>query len=136
MKASPDVADQPARILVVDDERDNRELLEIILTREGFLVETADSGEEALASVARQPPDLILLDVMMPGMNGYEVAAKIKGDLATKNVSVIMVTALSDRNARMRAETAGAEDYLTKPIDRSELCVRVKNLLRLKKPAA
>jgi DNA-binding response OmpR family regulator len=133
---SPSPAGQPARILVVDDERDNRELLEIILTREGFLVETADSGEEALASVARQPPDLILLDVMMPGMNGYEVAAKIKGDLATKNVSVIMVTALSDRNARMRAETAGAEDYLTKPIDRSELCVRVKNLLRLKKPAA
>ena len=82
--------------------------------------------------VAQQPPDLILLDIMMPGMDGYQVAAKIKGNPATKNIPVIMVTALDDRNARMLGLSAGAEDFLTKPVDRAELCVRVRNLLRLK----
>ena len=82
--------------------------------------------------VAQQPPDLILLDIMMPGMDGYQVAGKIKGNLATKNIPVIMVTALDDRNARMLGLSAGAEDFLTKPVDRAELCVRVRNLLRLK----
>ena len=82
--------------------------------------------------VAQQPPDLILLDVMMPGMDGYQVAAKIKGNLATKNIPIIMVTALDDRDARMLGLNAGAEDFLTKPVDRAELCVRVRNLLRLK----
>ena len=92
----------------------------------------AASGEEALAMVAQQPPDLILLDVMMPGMDGYEVAGQIKGNLATKNIPIIMVTALDDREGRMRGLDAGAEDFLTKPVDRAELCVRVRNLLRLK----
>ena len=82
--------------------------------------------------MAQQPPDLILLDIMMPGMDGYQVAAKIKGNLATKNIPIIMVTALNDRDARMRGLSAGAEDFLTKPVDRAELCVRVRNLLRLK----
>ena len=82
--------------------------------------------------VAQQPPDLILLDIMMPGMDGYEVAGKIKGNPATKNIPVIMVTALDDRDARMLGLSAGAEDFLTKPVDRAELCVRVRNLLRLK----
>ena len=133
MNPSPDViADHPARILIVDDERHNRQLLEVMLAPEGFLLLTAASGEEALAMVAQQPPDLILLDIMMPGMDGYQVAAKIKGNLATKNIPVIMVTALDDRNARMLGLSAGAEDFLTKPVDRAELCVRVRNLLRLK----
>jgi CheY-like chemotaxis protein len=131
MKASPDVADQPARILVVDDERDNREVLEIVLTREGFLVVAVASGEEALASVAKQPPDLILLDIMMPDMTGYQVVAEIKGNPATKNIPVIMVTALSDGNARTLALSAGSEDFLTKPVDRAELCARVRKLLPL-----
>ena len=82
--------------------------------------------------VAQQPPDLILLDVMMPGMDGYQVAGTLKGNLATKNIPIIMVTALDDRNARMLGLSAGAEDFLTKPVDRAELCVRVRNLLRLK----
>ena len=93
---------------------------------------TAGSGEEALSIVATHPPDLILLDIMMPGMDGYQVAGKIKGNLATKNIPVIMITALDDRNARMLGLSAGAEDFLTKPVDRAELCVRVRNLLRLK----
>ena len=107
-------------------------LLEVMLTPEGFELLTAGNGEEALAIVAQQPPDLILLDIMMPGMDGYQVAARIKGNPATRNIPVIMVTALDDRNARMLGLSAGAEDFLTKPVDRAELCVRVRNLLRLK----
>jgi two-component system, cell cycle sensor histidine kinase and response regulator CckA len=123
--------DQP-RVLIVDDERMNRQLLEVMLAAEGFLLQSAASGEEALAIVAQQPPDLILLDVLLPGMDGYQVARKIKSVVATKNIPVIMVTELDDRDARMLGLGAGAEDFLTKPVDRAELCVRVRNLLRLK----
>jgi signal transduction histidine kinase/DNA-binding response OmpR family regulator len=127
-----DAFDRQACVLIVDDERHNRELLEVLLRPEGFLLLSAASGEEALAMVARQAPDLILLDVMMPGMDGYELARRIKSDPATKSIPVIMLTALDDRNARMLGLTAGAEDFLTKPLDRAELSVRVRNLLRIK----
>ena len=103
-----------------------------MLAPEGFVLESAASGEEALARVAQRPPDLILLDVMMPDLDGYQVAARIKGSLATKNIPVIMVTGLDDRDARMRGLSVGAEDFLSKPVDRAELRVRVRNLLRLK----
>ncbi|HMI42476.1 MAG TPA: ATP-binding protein [Gemmatimonadaceae bacterium] len=129
---SSDVGASPGCILIVDDERHNRELLEVMLKPEGFLLLSAATGEEALAIVARQPPDLILLDVMMPGMDGYEVAGRIKSDLNTKNIPVILLTALDDRNAKMLGLNAGAEDFLTKPVDRAELSVRVRNLLRIK----
>jgi len=122
----------PARILIVDDEHHNRHLLEVMLTPDGYLLQTAASGEEALAMVALQSPDLILLDIMMPGMDGYEVATRIKSDPTTKNIPVILVTVLDDRSTKMRGLSAGAEEFLTKPVDRIELCVRVKNLLRLK----
>ena len=82
--------------------------------------------------MAQQPPDLILLDVLMPDMDGYQLAAKLKGDLATKNIPIIMISALDDRNAKMLALRAGAEDFFTKPMDRAELCERVKKVLRLK----
>lgn len=130
--ASPDIAGRPARILIVDDDRQNRNLLEVMLAPEGYVLLTAEGGQEALDLVALDPPDLILLDVMMPGMNGYQVAGRIKGDVANRSIPIIMVTALDDRNARMRGLSVGAEDYLTKPVDRAELCVRVRNLLRLK----
>jgi PAS domain S-box-containing protein len=132
MSPRPDLADHSARILIVDDDRRNRQLLEVMLSSEGFLLSMAESGEEALATVAQQPPDLILLDIMMPGMDGYQVAAKIKGNLATKNIPVVMVTGLGDHNARILGLNAGAEDFLTKPVDRAELRARVRNLLRLK----
>jgi len=132
MNPSPDVADHPARILIVDDEPHDRQLLEVMLAPAGFQLRTAAGGEEALAIAARELPDLILLDVMMPGMDGFQVVTRIKGNLATKNIPVIMVTALDDRNARMLGLNAGAEDFLTKPVDRAELSVRVRNLLRLK----
>ncbi|MDP9279809.1 MAG: response regulator [Gemmatimonadota bacterium] len=132
MNSTSDVGDLPGCILIVDDERHNRELLEVMLKPEGFLLLSAATGEEALAIVARQPPDLILLDVMMPGMDGFEVAGRIKSDPSTKSIPVIMLTALDDRNARMLGLNAGAEDFLTKPVDRAELSVRVRNLLRIK----
>jgi signal transduction histidine kinase len=127
-----DAAGAPARILIVDDERRNSELLRVMLAPEGYLLQTAGSGEMALTMVEQEAPDLILLDVMMPGMDGYQVVGKIKANPATNNIPVIMLTALDDRNARMLGLSAGAEDFLTKPVDRAELCVRVRNLLRLK----
>jgi two-component system cell cycle sensor histidine kinase/response regulator CckA len=123
---------RPARLLIVDDERHNRQLLEVMLAPEGFVLSTAAGGEEALAMVAADRPDLILLDIMMPGMDGYQVVTRVKANASTKNIPVIMVTDLDDRSARMQGLTAGAEDFLTKPVDRAELCVRVRNLLRLK----
>ena len=125
-------ADHAPRILIVDDEQYNRQLLQVMLAPEGFHLATASSGEEALAMVKQQPPDVILLDVMMPGTDGYLVADQIKGNFATKNIPIIMITALNNKDARMQALTAGAEDFLTKPVDRAELCMRVRNLSRLK----
>ncbi len=132
MSPGPDAAENPARILIVDDKLQNRQLLELMLTPEGFVLLTAASGEEALAIVEQAPPDLILLDVMMPGMDGYQVVGKIKSDPATRSIPVIMLTALDDSNARMLGLNAGAEDFLTKPVDRAELVVRVRSQLRLK----
>ena len=90
MKLRSNMADHPARILIVDDERRNRELLEVMLTPEGFFLQTAANGAEALAMVAEQAPDLILLDVMMPGMDGYEVTSRLKGDESTRHIPVIL----------------------------------------------
>ncbi len=132
MIAGLDSAQRASRILIVDDDRENRQLLEVMLAPEGFVFLTASSGMEALAMVAEQPPDLILLDIMMPDMDGYQVVSQLKANLVTKNIPVIMVTALDDQNARMKGLRSGAEDFLSRPVDRAELCVRVRNLLRLK----
>ncbi|MEC5213700.1 PAS domain S-box-containing protein [Polaromonas sp. CG_9.5] len=122
----------PATILIVDDEILNRKLLVALLRPEGYLTVCAASGEEALAAVAQQAPDLILLDIMMPGMDGYRVAAQLKADPVSSNIPIIMVTALSDRSARLAGLRAGAEEFLTKPVEQAELWLRVRNLLRLK----
>jgi signal transduction histidine kinase len=132
MNTHTTVADDAPRILIVDDELRDRELVEMMLTSQGYVLETARNGEEALARVLRDPPDLILLDVLMQGMDGYHVASQIKANPATRNIPVIMLTALDDRGARMAGLSCGAEDFLSKPLDRAELCVRVRNLLRLK----
>jgi diguanylate cyclase (GGDEF)-like protein/PAS domain S-box-containing protein len=121
-----------ATVLIVDDELFNRKLLEALLRPEGYLTVSAASGEEALTCVAQQAPDLILLDIMMPGMDGYQVARILKASPATSNIPIIMVTAHNDRDARLAGLEAGAEDFLTKPVDRAELWLRVRNLLRLK----
>lgn len=121
-----------ATILIVDDEPQNRKLLEVLLQPEGYATLSAASGQEALTLIAQSPPDLILLDIMMPGMDGFMVAAQLKADPATANIPIIMVTALADRSARLAGLNAGAEEFLTKPVDRAELWLRVRNLLRLK----
>ena len=125
----------PATVLIVDDSGVNRRLIQALLEPQGYVIRTAASGEEALTSVAADPPDLILLDVMMPGLDGRQVASALKADLATANIPIIMVTAQTAHEARLAALEAGAEDFLTKPIDRAELWLRVRNLLRLKELA-
>lgn len=124
--------ERKATILIVDDDRLNRELLDAMLRPEGYSTQSAASGEEALAIVAQQQPDLILLDVMMGGMDGYRAARRLKENPASQNIPIIMVTSLNDRNAKLRGLEAGAEEFLSKPVDRAELWIRVRNLLRLK----
>jgi signal transduction histidine kinase len=121
-----------ATILIVDDEPRNCRLLETLLRPEGYLTATAENGEDALAAIAQHAPDLILLDIMMPGIDGHQVAERLKAAQATSHIPIIMITALVDREARLAGLSAGAEDFLTKPVDRSELWLRVRNLLRLK----
>ena len=121
-----------ATILIVDDEIRNRKLLTVLLESDGYLTFAVASGEEALAYIAQTPPQLILLDVMMAGMDGYAVARILKADQATVNIPIIMVSAQNDHGARLAGLDAGAEDFLTKPVDRAELWLRVRNLLRLK----
>ena len=120
---------RPARVLIVDDERQNRQLLEIMLEPDGFVVLTAATGADALALVAREPPDVILLDVMMPGMDGYQVAAALKGAAATRHIPVILLTGLDDQEARTLGRHAGADDFLSRPVDRAELCTRLRMLV-------
>lgn len=126
------MANQPATLLIVDDEPQVRKLLETLLQHEGYQTLTAGSGEEALQLVAQQPPDLILLDIMMPGMDGYEVASQLKGDETTAGIPIIMLSALSEPSARVNGLEAGAEEFISKPVERVELWLRVRNLLRLK----
>jgi len=126
------MASQPAMLLIVDDEIQQRKLLETLLRHEGYQIVSAASGEEALRLVAQQPPDLILLDIMMPGMDGYEVAHQLKGNQATANIPIIMLSALSEPDARVSGLETGAEEFLSKPVERVELWLRVRNLLRLK----
>ena len=121
-----------ARILVVDDVPTNIRLLEAKLEVEYYQVLTAKDGEEALAVVAAEHPDLILLDVMMPGIDGYEVCRQLKSDPASSHIPVVMVTALADISDRIEGLEAGADDFLTKPINDTALFARVKSLLRLK----
>jgi putative two-component system response regulator len=121
----------PKRILVVDDVDHNRTLMENLVRSLGYEVETAREGHEALAKLPLDI-DLILLDVMMPGIDGYEVARRVRADGSFSDLPIIMVTALDSREDRVRAVEAGANDFIAKPVDRTELLVRVSSQLRLK----
>ncbi len=121
-----------ARILVVDDILPNVKLLEAKLTGEYYDVLTATSGPEALDKVEKESPDLVLLDVMMPGMDGFEVCQKIKENPTVAHIPVVMVTALTDTDDKVRGLQVGADDFLSKPIDDTSLMARVRSLVRLK----
>ncbi|MDI6735734.1 MAG: SpoIIE family protein phosphatase [bacterium] len=120
-----------AKVLVVDDEEFNREMLEAILVT-NYDITMACSGEEALEKVSHEPPDIILLDIMMPRIDGYEVCRRLKEKKETAIIPVVMVTALREKEDRIKGLEAGADDFLTKPIDRAEVLARVKSLLRIK----
>jgi class 3 adenylate cyclase/CheY-like chemotaxis protein len=119
------------KILVVDDVPRNVKLLADILAARGYAVATAESGADALACIREDTPDLVLLDVMMPGISGYEVCAAIRADPALALLPIVMVTAL-DPSERIKGLECGADDFLTKPINQPELLARVKSLLRIK----
>jgi adenylate cyclase len=122
-----------ARILVVDDTPQNVKLLADLLSARGYAVSTASSGREALARADAECPDLILLDVVMPEMSGYEVCRKLRDGPATALVPVVLVTALDPGEERVKGLEAGADDFLTKPIHQAELLARVRSLLRIKR---
>src|SRR5258706_3280874 len=119
-------------ILVADDKIPNRELMDELLSAEGFKVITAADGAEALQQMAKGPIDLVLLDVMMPRLNGFDTCKQIKADPETYLTPVILVTALSDKQDRIEGIRVGADDFLSRPVDRTELLARVRSLLKLK----
>ena len=123
------------KILAVDDEEDILELLRFNLTKEGYAVVCAASGEEALKMARAQRPDLILLDLLLPGIDGLEVARRLKNEDATKDIPVIMVTAKGEEADIVTGLEVGAEDYITKPFSRKVLMARVRAVLRRKASA-
>jgi two-component system, sensor histidine kinase and response regulator len=131
-KDKQDEMDKKPILLIVDDEERNIRLLKAMLMARNFDLREATQGEEALRIVSETSPDLILLDVMMPRMDGFEVCRRLKQDEKTKVIPIIMVTALAEKQHRLKALEVGADDFISKPVDHMELTVRVKSLLRIK----
>jgi putative two-component system response regulator len=125
----------PHTVLLVDDEPSNLRLLQMLLNADGYATSVAERGAQGLALAAKLLPDIILLDIMMPEMDGFEVLRCLKDNPDTRNIPVIMVTAMNDRASRLKALELGAREFLNKPVDRVELMIRVKNMLRLKEYA-
>lgn len=121
-----------AKILVVDDTPANLKLLVDVLTASGYAASAAGNGEDALAQIASETPDLVLLDIMMPGMSGYDVCRRLRADPDTALLPVVLCTSLDPQQERIKGIEAGADDFLPKPINRPELLARVKSLLRIK----
>ncbi|OLC69032.1 MAG: adenylate/guanylate cyclase domain-containing response regulator [Betaproteobacteria bacterium 13_1_40CM_4_64_4] len=121
-----------AKVLVVDDTPNNVKLLSDLLSVKGYAVATAANGEEGLVKLASEKPDLVLLDVMMPGLSGYDVCRRIRADAATALLPVVLVTSLDPAQERVKGIEAGADDFLSKPINQPELFARVRSLLRVK----
>ncbi len=122
--------------MVVDDIKQNVKLLRVILTTSGYDVVEAYDGEEALEKVKTENPDLILLDIMMPKLTGYEVCHKLRTDETTKNIPIIMITALHEMDDRIQGIEVGADDFISKPFNKAELLARVRSLLRMRRTNA
>src|SRR5215467_13602016 len=122
----------PARILIVDDNETNRDILATRLATHGYELLQAADGEQALVAAREQTPDLILLDVMMPKLDGIEVCRRLKGDSALPFIPIVLVTAKSDVRDIVAGLEAGADEYLTKPVDQAALVARIKSMLRIK----
>lgn len=131
-EGSGDAGASGARLLVVDDNENNRDIVSRLLEREGFEVSTAENGAQALEQIKTQPPDLVLLDVMMPVMDGIEACKRMKDDPETRLIPVVIMTALGQVDDRVRGIQAGADDFLTKPVNSGELLARIQTSLRLK----
>jgi two-component system, sensor histidine kinase and response regulator len=123
----------PPSILVIDDEPNNFDVIQILLNKENYIFHYASSGQRALDRVDRFQPDVILLDVMMPDLDGIEVCRRIKALPRWQSVPIVMVTALTDKKELERCLSTGAEDFLAKPVNRLELIVRVASMLRIKR---
>lgn len=121
-----------SRVLIADDNEPNRELLEVYLADIDCDIATAVDGKDTLEQVAKFHPDVILLDVMMPKLSGFEVCQRLKGDPATSPIMVLMVTALGELGDIERAVESGTDDFLSKPVNRVELVKRVENMLKLR----
>ena len=121
-----------SRVLVADDNQQNRELLEAILSEEDYVVLMSTDGQHTMEVVEQQQPDLILLDIMMPRMSGYEVCQAIKSNEETRAIPVLIVTALNEMGDIEKAVDAGCDDFLTKPVNALELKTRVRSLLRVR----
>ena len=130
--SSSDIDVSSSRVLIADDIQQNRELLEAYLTDEGYEILMASDGQQTMQLVDKHQPDLILLDIMMPRMSGYEVCSQIKGDPARRGIMVLIVTALNETGDIEKAVNAGCDDFLTKPVNRLELRTRVRSLLRVR----
>lgn len=119
-----------ATILIVDDEERNRKLLEVFMQAEGYRTITVGDGREAVAIASRERPDLVLLDMMMPGMDGFDVARAVKGDASLRHIPLIVVSSLDDIASRRRVMSAGADEVIQKPVDRWQLSQLVARLLK------
>ena len=133
MSLCVDALQTTGKVLVVDDEASNVRLLNTLLTRDGYTVVTACDGEEALGMIASVSPDLVVMDVLMPKLSGYDVCERIKQNPATRLTPVVLITALDGREDKIRGINAGADDFLTKPVDPHELRARARSLVRLKR---
>jgi CheY-like chemotaxis protein len=118
-------------IFCVDDDKKNLELLEAVLLPQGYALQFAESGESALKRIAKEAPDLILLDVMMPGMSGFEVLERLRADERTRWIPVVLVTALHADENKNKGLDAGCDEFISKPFDMIELIVRIRSLLRI-----